>query len=101
MSKEHGLSKPKHYKPEPGDEFVKLRDLTPEHKGRIFEARNQRNGEGIRGKLSEANHYLMDGVVGIRFEGETLGLFDVPDALILLKSPDFVEPQSQDSGGAS
>lgn len=85
-------NRPRHYKPTEGDEFIRLRDITPEHKGRIFEARDQSTGEGILGPLADANHYLLQGAVGIRFEGEKLGLFDVPDALILLKAEGFEMP---------
>lgn len=87
-------NRPRYYKPEPGDEFVKLRDLGPQHVGRIFEARNQTDGTGILGPLEDANHYLLQGAVGIRFKGEPLGIFDVPDALILLKREDFEMPSS-------
>lgn len=80
------LARPKHYKPEPGDEFIRLRDIGEEHAGRIFEARNQTDGTGIIGYLEDANFYLLQDTVAIRFRGEKLGMFDVPDALILLKA---------------
>lgn len=90
--------KPKYYKPGPGDEFVKLRDLSSKHVGRIFEARNQRNGEGILGELEDANFYLLQDTVGIRFKDEPLGLFDTPDAVLLLKPEGFTLPDVDDPG---
>jgi len=85
-------NRPRYYKPTEGDEFIKISDLGPQHVGRIFEARNQKDGTGILGKLADANHYLLQGVVAIRFEGEPLGIFDVPDALILLKPEGYEMP---------
>lgn len=97
--------KPKHYKPEPGDEFVALKDIRPEHRGRIFEARNQDTGEGIVGTLADAEHHLLAGVAVIRFTGERLGIFSEPDALILLKHRGYelpvVDPEPTDSGKES
>lgn len=80
------MRKPKFYKPVQGDEFIRLADIGPHHKGRIFEARNQLDGTGILGEIEDANHYLLQGVVGIRFKGQPLGIFDSTDALILLKA---------------
>jgi hypothetical protein len=80
------------YKPEDGDEFVEIQNLRPEHIGRIFEARNQEDGSGVIGYLEDANHYLLDGVVGIRFFGRPLGIFDKPDAQILMKREGYEHP---------
>lgn len=88
--------KPKHYKPGPGDEFVRLADLSPEHVGRIFEARDVRTGEGYLGTLADANHYLLQGAVMIRFTGETLGIFGIPADTILMKPLDFQPPAVAD-----
>lgn len=82
----------RYYHPEAGDEFIAIADIGPEHHARIFEARNQKTGEGIIGYLEDANHYLLDGVVAIRFRGEKLGIFEQADARILLKHPDYVHP---------
>lgn len=83
------MKSPKHYRPAEGDTFIEIREITPEHRGRIFEARDQKTGQGILGYLEDANHYLLDGVVGLRFYGQPLGLFDVPTAKILLKAADY------------
>jgi hypothetical protein len=83
------LKKPKWYKPDVGDEFVEIGKIGPQHADRIFEARDQNTGAGIVGRIVDADHYLLQGVVGIRFEGEKLGLFDRPDARILLKAEGF------------
>lgn len=90
----HNIARPKYYRPEPGDEFVKLRDIGPNDQGRIFEARNQRNGEGVLGYLEDVNHYQLQGIVGLRFKGQPLGMFDVPDAVILRKSAEFRMPEN-------
>lgn len=90
------MSKPKHYRPEPGDEFIRLRDIGPEHKQRVFEARNQSTGEGVLGNIVDADHYLLQGVVGIRFANERLGIFEHPDALILLKPEGYELPKPVD-----
>ena len=91
------MKKPKHYRPDVGDEFIAIRNLTSAHRGRVFEARDQRTGEGILGYLDDANHYLLDDTVAIRFRGEALGIFDVPDALILMKPEGFVLPEAAPS----
>lgn len=96
------MKKPKHYKPEPGDEFIALKNINASHRGRIFEARDRNTGEGIVGELADANHYLIDGTVAIRFAGERLGIFEVPEAQILLKHEGYVlpgtAPEPTDSG---
>jgi hypothetical protein len=90
------MKKPKRYKPEPGDEFVLVKDLVPAHKGRIFEARDGRTGEGIVGYLEDANHYLLEGIVGFRFKGETLGIFaPAADGVILLKHEGYELPVAE------
>jgi hypothetical protein len=93
------------YTPEEGDEFILVADLRPEHVGRIFEARNQQTGAGVLGYLEDANHYLLDGVVAIRFFGQPLGIFDRADSQILLKRegfthPDLPEPPKRSPGAA-
>lgn len=88
--------RPKHYRPTAGDEFIELRNIGPEHVGRIFEARDQKTGEGIMGELEDVNHYQLHGTIAIRFRGEKLGLFEVPNALILLKPEGFVVPAPLD-----
>lgn len=90
------LARPKHYSPEPGDEFVQIGQIGPQHVGRIFEARNQLDGSGILGPLADAIHYMLQGTVQIRFEGEQLALFDVPEARILLKAEGFVMPTPEE-----
>ncbi len=80
---------PKYYKPEFGDTLVALKDLRPEHVGRVFEARNQTDGAGILGRLSDVTWHMLLGTIAIRFEGETLGLFDIPEARLLLKAETF------------
>jgi len=100
-----GLSKPKHYRPEVGDEFITLGDIRPSHATRIFEARDVKTGEGILGKLADVNWYMLNGTIAIRFEGETLGFFGVPEERILLKAEGFVmpnadgQPHDSQSGG--
>lgn len=86
------MRRPKFYKPTEGDEFIELAQIRPEHIGRVFEARDQKTGEGILGYLEDANHYLLNGVVSIRFHGQPLGIFDVPTAKILLKPAGFEHP---------
>ena len=88
--------RPKFYSPGPGDQFVKISTIGPQHKERIFEARNQNDGTGVLGIIEDANHYLLDGVVGIRFKGQPLGIFDAPDALVLLKAEGFQLPAEAD-----
>lgn len=86
------------YNVQPGDQFVKLRNLTRADRGRVFEARDHRPGEnfglGRIGKLDDANHYLLDGTVAIRFEGDKLGIFGNPDDEILRKRRGY-EPPAQ------
>lgn len=84
----------KYYKPDVGDEFVEVQHITPALKDRIFEARDQATGEGVRGKLVDAEHYMLNGIVMIRFEGEKLGIPCNPDDRILLKAEGFAEVQS-------
>lgn len=87
------LARPKHYRPEPGDEFIRLRDIGEEHVDRIFEARNQVDGTGIMGFLEDANFYLLQDTVVIRFKSQPLGIFDKPDAMILLKAEGTTLPE--------
>lgn len=87
------LRRPKHYRPTPGDQFIRIADIGPEHANRIFEARDQKTGTGVMGIIEDANHYLLNGVVVIRFKGQPLGIFDVPDAMILLKDEAFELPE--------
>lgn len=85
------------YRPEPGDEFVTVTDIGPQHRGRLFEAvfaTEQPDGaERIVGQLRDAEHYLLNGVVMIRFEGERLGITCKPDDKVLLKAPDATLPK--------
>lgn len=79
------LGKRGKYSPVHGDEWLPVGDIRPAHKDRLFEARNEK-GEGFLGRIVDAEHHLLQGTVGIRFEGETKGLFGPPETLILLKA---------------
>lgn len=65
-----------------GTAFVKLRDLTPEHRERTIEVRDANTGRGTVGHLVDANHYLFEHTVVIRFEGEVEGIFANPDDIV-------------------
>lgn len=77
---------------EPGDTFIALKELREAHVGRIFVARDQRTGEGYMGPLSNVEWHMLQSTVAVQFRGQTLAIFDVPEALILLKRPGFVWP---------
>lgn len=84
---------PKRYRPEPGDVIVRVRELRREHRGRIFEARNVRTGEGIRGPLLDVTIYALDNTAIVRFKGVEPGLLaDYDDGLLLLKPVDYPAP---------
>lgn len=68
----------KAYKPEPGDEFIPVDGITAADKGRIFEARFE-NGEGRIGLLRDAEHYMLNDVVILRFEGQKIGAIATPN----------------------
>ena len=87
------LGKRRRYSPTAGDEWIEVGSLRPAHRDRIFEARAE-SGIGYLGKIVDAEHHLIHGTVGIRFEGETLALFGNPDMMILLK-PEGTEPGTE------
>lgn len=68
----------KAYKPEHGDEFVTVDAITAADRGRIFEARFE-DGTGRLGLLRDAEHYMLNDVVLIRFEGQKLAAIGTPD----------------------
>ena len=71
-----------------GAELVKVRDLDGTHKNRLIEVRDAATTEGNLGHLVDANFYLFEGVVALRWEGETLGVFAGPDDVVLVHAPD-------------
>lgn len=77
---------------ERGDAFIQLKEIRAAHVGRVFVARDQRTGAGYMGPLDDVTWYMLQGTIGLRFKGQKFGLFDVPEAQILLKHPGFVWP---------
>lgn len=80
------LAEPAAYLVGDGAALVKLRDLGPQHRARVVEVREAQTGEGQAGHLVDANHYLFDQTVVIRFEGEREGIFASPDDVVLVHS---------------
>lgn len=75
------------YRPQKGDEFVRIADITPEiARERTVEIRLEGSGEGFRGKIADATHYLSEGVVFLRLWQQEPGIFDSPDKMILIKA---------------
>lgn len=68
----------KAYRPEPGDEFVPVDSITAKDRERIFEARFQ-DGTGRLGRLRDAEHYMLNDVIIVRFEGQRVGAVAIPN----------------------
>lgn len=86
------------YKPEPGDEFIPVDSIKATDAGRIFEARFD-DGTGRLGPLRDAEHYMLNDVVIIRFEGQKIGAIATPNKggawpKIILKPVGFQMPEA-------
>lgn len=67
----------------PGGRLVSLRHIDSKVRGRVVEVRDQA-GNGRLGVIVDANHYLLDETVAIRFDGERDGIFGRPDDVVLV-----------------
>lgn len=81
--------RPKDYAAADGDELVRVLTIGPEHRGRIFEARDT-DGAGILGPLMDVTTSHLDGQTIVRFKDVRQGLLADFDALLLLKAPGTV-----------
>jgi hypothetical protein len=79
------------YDVQPGDELVRVIDVRPEHRGALFEARDE-TGEGLLGRLADVTTFHLDGQAIVRFEGMQQGLLADLDALLVMRPQVYERP---------
>lgn len=85
------------YTREDGDTVVRVRDLGPDHKDRVFVARDLTTGEGTIGYLSDVTVYPLVSGPGracavVQFRDEPVGYFATLDGVLVMKPEGFTAP---------